>query len=222
VYSAPNQLVRQKSLTVNNKGKRFFNESEYRGYYFSYQAAQTIAQPGHESATLFDANCIKRKDIIEKFNPWICEYPCNWFDDDFEKYLAQGVIKKADTVEELARKLGYPESELVATVKRYNELCKNGYDEDFFKQKQYLHPIKTPPFYAVKQIGGSCFNTWGGLVVDEGFRVLDDKHDPIHGLYAAGENVAGGASIAFVLPGGRLAARAILNEINGKGEKKNA
>ena len=136
VYSAPNQLVRQKSLTVNNKGKRFFNESEYRGYYFSYQSAQTIAQPNHESATLFDANCISKKDIIEKFSPWVCEYPCNWFDSDFEKYLADGTIKKADTIEGLAKLLGYPEVEFAATVRRYNELCEKGYDEDFFKQKQ--------------------------------------------------------------------------------------
>lgn len=222
VYSAPNQLVRQKSLTVNNKGRRFFNESEYRGYYFSYQSAQTIAQPNHESATLFDANCIKREDIIAKFSPWVCEFPCNWFDSDFEKYLADGTIKKANTIEELARLLGYPEAELAATVKRYNELCEKGHDDDFFKQKQYLHPIKTAPFYAVKQIGGSCFNTWGGLVVDETFRVLDEKHDPIEGLYATGETVAGGASVAFVLPGGRLAAKALIKAANIAGEKKNA
>jgi len=222
VYSAPNQLVRQKSLTVNNKGKRFFCESEYRGYYFSYQSAQTIAQPNHESATLFDAKCISKKDIIEKFSPWVCEYPCNWFESDFEKYLADGTIKKADTIEGLAKLLGYPEAELAATVKRYNELCEAKYDADFFKQPQYLHPIKTAPFYAVKQVGGSCFNTWGGLVVDEAFHVLDEKHDPIHGLYATGENVAGGASIAFVLPGGRLAASAILRDANQLEEKKHA
>lgn len=222
VYSAPNQLVRQKSLTVNNKGKRFFNECEYRGYYFSYQAAQTIAQPNHESATLFDANCISKKDIIEKFSPWVCEYPCNWFESDFEKYLADGTIKKADTIEDLAKLLGFPPHELAESVKRYNELCEKGYDEDFFKPKQYLHPIKTAPFYAVKQMGGSCFNTWGGLVVDEKFHVLDEKHDPIEGLYAAGENVAGGASIAFVLPGGRLAARAIMKDNKIEGGKNNA
>ncbi|MGV8083115.1 MAG: FAD-dependent oxidoreductase [Coriobacteriia bacterium] len=213
VYSAPNQLVRQKSLTVNNKGKRFFSEGQYRGYYFSYQSAQTIAQPNHESATLFDAECISREDIIKKFSPWVCEYPCNWFDSDFKKYLEEGVILKADTIEELAKLLGYPEDNLVATVNRYNELCEAGYDEDFFKDAQYLHPIKTAPFYAVKQIGGSCFNTWGGLVVDEEFRVVDEKLDPIPGLYSAGENVAGGASLAFCLPGGRLAAKAIVDAI---------
>ena len=155
VYSAPNQLVRQKSLTVNKKGKRFFNECEYKGYYFSYQSAMTIAQPGHISATLFDANCISKEDLINKFSAMICEYPCNWFDSDFEKYLASGDIIKADTIEELAEKLEFPADELKKTVDRYNELCHNGYDEDFFKPAQYLIPIETPPFYAVKQEGSS-------------------------------------------------------------------
>lgn len=213
VYAAPNQLVRQKSLTVNNKGKRFFCESPYAGYIFSYQASQTIAQPNHESATLFDSTMISRKDIIEKFRPWICEYPCRWYESDFEKYLAEGVIKKADTIEELARLLEYPADALVATVKRYNELCEKGYDEDFFKQPEYMHAIKKPPFYAVKQIGGSCFNTWGGMVVDESFRVLDEKLNVIHGLYAAGENVAGGAGICCVFPAGRLAAKAAVKDV---------
>ena len=210
VYSAPNQLARQKSLTVNKKGKRFFNECEYRGYYFSYQAAMTIAQPGHISATLFDSNIISKEDIINKLSAMICEYPCNWFESDFEKYLAEGVIKKADTIEELAEMLEFPPDELRRMVDRYNELCHAGFDEDFFKPAHYLWPIETPPFYAVKQEGGSCFNTWGGMCVDERFAVLDAENDPIEGLYATGENVAGGASVGSCLPGGRLAAWAIL------------
>lgn len=210
VYSAPNQLVRQKSLTVNKLGKRFFNESQYRGYYFSYQNAMTVQQPDHVSATLFDANCINKKDIIEKFSPWVCEYPCNWFESDFEKYLAEGIILKADSIAELAEKLEFPADTLQATVDRYNELCDNGYDEDFYKESQYLIPLKTPPFYAVKQMGGSCFATWGGLRVDENFNVLKDDFSPIEGLFSAGENVAGGSSLAFCLPGGRLAAWKIL------------
>lgn len=88
----------------------------------------------------------------------ICEYPCNWFDSDFEKYLASGDIIKADTIEELAEKLEFPSDKLKKMVDRYNEMCHNGHDEDFFKPAQYLIPIETPPFYAVKQEGSSCFS----------------------------------------------------------------
>lgn len=216
VYTAATQLVRQKGLTINKKGRRFFSESQYRGYYYSYSSAQTIAQPGHESATILDSESIDRETIIRKFGPWFCEVPCHWFEHDFEKFLKAGVIIQADTIEEIAEKLGYPADQVVATVKRYNQLCHEGYDADFFKEPQYMVPVETPPYYAVKQVGGNCFETWGGLVTDDDWRVLDENWDPIPGLYAAGENVAGGASVAFVLPGGRLAAEKIIqNEMKG-------
>lgn len=215
VYSAPNQLVRQKSLTVNKKAKRFFCESTYKGYYYSYQAAQTIAQPNQESFTLFDANCISKKDIIEKFHPTFCEYPCPWFEQQFDKYLSEGVIKKANSIPELAKMLGVDPDQLVKTVDRYNGHCDAKEDKDFFKEAIYLHPIRKAPFYAVGQKGGSMFNTWGGLVVDEQFHVLDKEWNPIPGLFVAGENAAGGASIAFAIPGGRLAGQFAAKEIKG-------
>ncbi|MBU1055778.1 MAG: FAD-dependent oxidoreductase [Proteobacteria bacterium] len=215
VYSAPNQLVRQKSLTVNKKAKRFFCESVYRGHVYSYQGAQTIAQPDMESFTLFDANTISKEDIIKKFHPLFCEYPCPWFEEQFKQYVAKGVIKKADTISELAKKLSIDPNALVKTVDRYNSLCDAGYDADFFKEPIYMHPIRTAPFYAVGQKGGSCFNTHGGLVVDENFHVLDKKWDPIPGLFVAGENAAGGGSVGFVLPGGRLAGMFAAKEVLG-------
>lgn len=133
-YSAPNQLVRQKSLTVNKEGKRFFGESLYRGYYYSYQGAQTLSQKDQVSFTLFDANIIKKEDIIKKFDPMFCEYPCPWFEDQFQKYLADGTIMKANSIQELAKKMGIDSTVLTKTVERYNELCDKGVDEDFFKE----------------------------------------------------------------------------------------
>ncbi|MFH2047508.1 MAG: FAD-dependent oxidoreductase [Pseudomonadota bacterium] len=215
VYSAPNQLARQKSLTVNKKSKRFFCESLTRGMVYTYQAAQIITQPDMESFTLFDANTISKEDIIKKFHPLFCEYPCPWFEKQFEHYLAKGVIKKADTIFELAKKLGLDPDILVKTVDRYNSLCDSGYDADFFKEPIYMHPIRTAPFYGVKQKGGSCFNTHGGLVVDEQFHVLDKNWDHIPGLFVAGENAAGGGTVGFVLPGGRLAGMFAAKEVLG-------
>ena len=79
-----------------------------------------------------------------------------------------------------------------------------------------MQPVRKAPFYAVAQKGGSCFNTWGGLIVDEKFRVLNRQRKPIPGLYVAGENAAGGASLAYVFPGGRLAGRFAAREALGK------
>lgn len=46
----------------------------------------------------------------------------------------------ADTLDELADKLGIPAANLIASVERYNELAKSGVDVDFGKDQAYLKP----------------------------------------------------------------------------------
>ncbi|MDR1014401.1 MAG: FAD-binding protein [Coriobacteriales bacterium] len=213
VYTAANQLVRQKSLSVNKLAKRYFTESRYAGYLFSYQAAMNIHQPDATSFTLFDADCIRKEDLIERFMPVFCEYPVPWFDKQFEESLADGTIMKADTIQDLAALMEVDAPQLQKTVDRYNELCEKGYDEDFFKEPPFMVPILTPPFYAVKQVGASAFNTWGGLVADEDFHVTDAEGHAIPGLFVAGETGSLLASVGFALTGGRLAARRAIEEI---------
>jgi len=215
-YETPNQLVRQKSLTVNLLGKRFFDESALFGYHYAYQGAASQAQKDHTSFTLFDENCIRKEDIIKKFKPFACEYPTRWWNEMFPKYLADGTIMRADSIPEIAKKMGVDPDELTKTVIRYNDLCDKKHDDDFFKASEYMQPIRKPSFYAVKQRGGTMFNTWGGLIVDEKFRVLNKDWSPIPGLYVAGENAAGGARMAFCLPAGRLAGRNAAKEVLGE------
>jgi fumarate reductase flavoprotein subunit len=215
VYSAPNQLAIQKSLTVNKRARRFYSESVFRSVN-TYKGAQILAQPDQEAFTLFDANTIRKEDLLAKFHPMFAEYPCAWFDEQFEHYVKTGVIKKTDSIPELAKLLGIDPDQLVKTVNRYNELCDAKEDKDFFKEAYYMHPIRTAPFYGVGQKGASGFNTHGGLVVDDKFHVLDKQFNPIPGLFVAGENAAGGACIAYVLPGGRLAGRFAASEALGK------
>ena len=57
---------------------------------------------------------------------------------------------KADTIEELARKLGLPEKTLKATVERYNTLAQNGKDEDYGKEPHRLAALTKAPFYGAK------------------------------------------------------------------------
>ena len=57
---------------------------------------------------------------------------------------------KADTIEELVEKLGLPKETAIATIERYNGFCEKGVDEDFYKRKELLLPIKTGPFYGIK------------------------------------------------------------------------
>ncbi|MEV5833209.1 3-oxosteroid 1-dehydrogenase [Nocardia sp. NPDC052112] len=121
-----------------------------------------------------------------------------------QKYFDAGIIKKADTLAELATEIGVPADSLIATVERFNGFARAGRDEDFHRgesayDRYYgdptvqpnpcLAPIDKGPFYAVEMVPGDL-GTKGGLVTDEHSRVLRADGAPIAGLYAAGNNSA--------------------------------
>jgi succinate dehydrogenase/fumarate reductase flavoprotein subunit/ferredoxin-like protein FixX len=91
----------------------------------------------------------------------------------------------ADTIEELAVKMGIDRKTFSATVKRYNELCAKGHDDDFLKPKTHLFPIEKAPFYAFSHYLG-CDGAVGGLAINENAQVMG-KNGPIENLYAAGD-----------------------------------
>jgi len=95
----------------------------------------------------------------------------------------------ADTIEELAEKIGVPVDEFVATVGRYNELCEKGEDEDFYKNPVFMTPVKEGPFYAAK-VGTGLLAVVGGIHISDDFEVLTKDDEVIPGLYAIG-NVSG-------------------------------
>lgn len=121
-----------------------------------------------------------------------------------QKYFDAGIIEKADTLAELATKIGVPADSLIATVQRFNGFARAGRDQDFHRgesayDRYYgdptvqpnpcLAPIDQGPFYAVEMVPGDL-GTKGGLVTDEHSRVLRADGAPIAGLYAAGNNSA--------------------------------
>ncbi|MEV0764369.1 3-oxosteroid 1-dehydrogenase [Nocardia sp. NPDC050435] len=147
-----------------------------------------------------------------------------------QKYFDAGIIKKADTLAELADLIGVPAATLTATVQRFNGFARAGRDEDFHRGEsaydQYygdptvrpnpcLAPIDQGPFYAVEMVPGDL-GTKGGLVTDEHSRVLRADGGAIPGLYAAGNNSAAvmgnsyagaGATIGPAMVFGYLAAQ---------------
>ncbi len=107
-------------------------------------------------------------------------------------------VYEADTVEELAEKLGLDPKALKATVDEYNsDLEKYGYDRKFGRRLAGMAlpgapamKLDTPPYYGVKC--KICLTSMkGGLKINAKDQVIDQFGDVIPGLYAAGE-VAGG------------------------------
>lgn len=107
---------------------------------------------------------------------------------DFE--AEEGALFTADTLDELAEKIGIDATSLKKTVSRYNELATSGVDEDFGKRPELMTSIEQGPFYALRQVTLMCV-TVGGLQVNTDSQCLDETGAPIKGLYAVG-NTAGG------------------------------
>ena len=136
---------------------------------------------------------------------------CQIFDSDYMSYATGGVPEvvmarylkeedpakhvgvfpelidtfRADTIEELAKKLGLPVDATVASVNRYNELCEKGEDTDFGKKPEYLHKFDHAPFWGIRR-HIRCSSITAGVLSDEYGRVTTEKGDPIKGLYAVG------------------------------------
>lgn len=106
-------------------------------------------------------------------------------------YEDQVATFKADTLDELATKLGITDAAAFKkSVERYNALAAEGKDEDFGKDGKWLTTIDTPPFYGIhRKVRVSAIVS--GVHVGEHMEVLKaDSTEPIKGLYAIG-NTAG-------------------------------
>ena len=188
-------------IFVNQNGDRFVNES--RAY--DRAGREIIAQLRDGSITLpywmiYDD---KEGEVppVKATNVTIVET---------EKYVAAGLWHTADTLDDLAGKIGVPAGRLAATVARFNEFCAAGVDEDFGRGDEAfdrafsggappLVSIDRPPFHAAA-FGISDLGTKGGLRTDAAARVLDISGNPIPGLYAAGNTMAAPSGTAY--PGG--------------------
>ncbi len=111
----------------------------------------------------------------------------------FEK---SDLIKRGETIEQLASNAGLPPDVLKATVERYNAMVEAGEDTEFqrFGPKAprsrgfFIPPtrILQPPFYAAPMYI-LIRKSGGGIRVDSQCRVLNERGEPVPGLLAAGE-----------------------------------
>ena len=118
----------------------------------------------------------------------------------FDEAMASDAGVEADTIEELAEKMGVPAEEFCATIERYNELAKKGVDEDFGKRADRMFAIENPPFYGYKLTDTVLLVCMGGLETTVDFEVLDTNDDVIPGLYAVGNAQGGRFLVDYPLP----------------------
>ena len=209
------------SVWVNVEGKRYVNEC-YILQFFAYGHI-TARQPQGLSYTLYDSDAIRRKEkegIYNQMAPcwfpaetYICHIPLPGLERELRK--PNDLIKVADTIEELAEWMGADLTTLKATIDEYNAACDAGHDGVFGKDRKYLQPLRTPPFFALKGHVNIC-DTIGGIKINEKMEVIDLDGKVIPGLYAAGVTTGGwegetydynltGHLLGFALNSGRTA-----------------
>jgi len=107
---------------------------------------------------------------------------------------AGGTLYRADSIAELAARIGVAPQRLKQVVGEYNAALAAGALHTLSPPRRTdryrAWPINAAPFYALP-ICAAITNTMGGIVVDGDGAVLDERDQPIPGLYAAGSTIGG-------------------------------
>jgi fumarate reductase flavoprotein subunit len=214
--------VIQPDLWVNTHGERFCDE----GITFFDTSSGNVNVKSKEGYTwtVFDdsikqsmiENGVERSMSIH-FSPGI---RIRNLDNSLKTAVAKGSkdIFEANSVEELAEKMGLNPEVLKATVDEYNGFCQKGHDDLFAKNRKYLRPLIGPIFYAIKAYT-VFLGTFGGIKINHKAEVVDKKDKVIPGLYAGGFDAGGlygqdypmkeasGTAAGFATNSGRIAGK---------------
>lgn len=179
-------------MFVNKNGRRYFNEANW----VQAKSIQTLKQPDQVGFSIFDKNFGENnKDSLNHGGGMFWDTMSRSVTQEFDPAEIEATVEaevekgntawKADTLEELADKIGVDKEGFLAEVEHYNEMCEAGEDTDFEKEPVFLYPVKEPPFYATK-VEAVILVCVGGLKVNTDLQVLKEDGMPVEGLYATG------------------------------------
>ncbi len=121
----------------------------------------------------------------------------------FQKHYKLGYHTKADSLEELAEKLGIDAEGLKQSVATFNKAVKGEID-DPYRETAFTDEINASgPYYGV-QVESAIHMTRGGVVANEKAQVLDNDGNVVEGLYAAGEVTATSQAYSAAVIFGRI------------------
>ena len=133
---------------------------------------------------------------------------------DLDALVERGIMVKADTVEELAEKIGIDPAALARTVEEHNWYYDLKINDAWGTAASALQEIRKAPYYAAR-LTPCVMGTVAGLEVNETMQVVDEEGNPIPNLYAAGELIFGnvfnqiypmaGTGIGIALSSGSIA-----------------
>lgn len=201
-------VMRQPNLLINQEGKRFMDEGVLENA--TYAGNAIMQQPGRCAYAIIDDR-IKRyymKHGLDRISMVNSPKAINAFDYqvDFAKENKYPYFFTADTIEELAEKIGVNAEVLQETIDNYNDMCEDRYDSEFGKNPEFLRQIGKGKLYAAK-FYPSAYGSIGGLKINEYCQVINTEGRVISGLYAAGTDantIYGQSYYNFFLPGNSM------------------
>lgn len=159
----PEQLV--KGILVNREGKRFVAEDSYH----TRSSIRIAEQPDGIAYLIVDAD--------------LFAYP-SW-----HEHGNQQLVDGFETIAAMEARLRMPAGSLQRTMTEYSRHAAEGEDPEFHKDREWLKALTAGPWAAFDfSYGQAKFYgfTLGGLRISADGEVLNDRGDPIAGLYAAG------------------------------------
>ena len=166
-----------REIYVNEQAERFMNEDEPNP---DVREKIVHKQSGRRFWLIFDETALMSgASIIPQ-----------WTQDKIkEECQNEKAMWRANSITELAQKIGLDADKLNETVDNFNHNCKDKQDPDFGRnltKEETVFPVQNAPFYAILTYAYSLI-TFGGLATNNKLQVLNEDNEPIEGLYAAGE-----------------------------------
>jgi succinate dehydrogenase/fumarate reductase flavoprotein subunit len=174
-------LYKSGAILLNEQGKRFTNELSKPEF--------DIPKQSNKSAYIIFDNSVAKK--FEQWPYFVSTAPgvAYAYLKDYKRTRSD-IYFTANTIGELAEKMGIPVKEAIQSVQEYNKtFIKQGDDDE-------RTLISQGPFHALGPVQAWIVMTEGGLAVNTEHQVLAADGRVINGLYAVGSAGQGGVILA--------------------------
>ena len=190
------------NMYINAEGNRFVAEDERR----DVLSGAMLAQTGSFSWLLSDAK-----------TAWDIQGGMTYNGQSIQDWVDSGRLVEANTIEELAEKIGVPADNLQAAIDTFNKAV-TGEQADPLGRKVFQYTFDKAPYYA-GTAQAKVHHTMGGVEINANAEVLDTNGNVIPGFFAAGE-VTGGIHGANRLGGNAIADIVVFGQIAGQNAVK--
>ena len=203
-------------IIVDQRGRRYMNEcppyaqdTSHRPMHFmdaekmSYSRIPSYLITDERGCSAYQLGDVRTNDY---------EFQYDWSPDN-KKELGLGILKRADTIADLAAMIGADATVVQDTIDRWNQFVDRGEDNDFGRPAGTMARIDSPP-YVFGEVWPTVSNTQGGPVHDARQRILDTCRKPIPRLFAAGE--LGSSFGHLYLSGGNIAECFVTGRVAGQ------